>query len=280
MKLQINTTITRNVILGLLLITTIWVIAIKIQERIVVKKVHEAYRTIYRAYNETVKDKSITWEKGKVDNDKFADAFLKHLKVKTDCRGNKNGICIANEVKYAKPYGPDTYSPLDKWYSAKLENGMSIAFNVLSPDCSLVRNRCATILFDINGTKGPNRLSKDLFDLGIYKDKVKPYSVETNHVQRCLEGTGQSCTDYILRFHNTNYKNYIAELKKERQIQADKQSKYLKRMQYIKDKRYHKGQKRKIEAAKRQMKEQKKAEKAKAKAKAQPKAKAKAETKK
>ena len=64
------------------------------------------------------------------------------------------------------------------------------------------------IYIDINGAKkGPNKPSVDIYDFGIYKDGIKVYDLEANHLSHCVYGTGIYCSAYMLKFKNRNYKS-------------------------------------------------------------------------
>ena len=58
------------------------------------------------------------------------------------------------------------------------------------------------IMYDVNGTTGPNTWGKDVFGLNIYKNKLEPFGKnKTLDVQKkdcSSHGTGLDCSNYYL----------------------------------------------------------------------------------
>lgn len=81
------------------------------------------------------------------------------------------------------------------------ENGNIVAFKWLSCECS-AQKPCATVLFDMNGTKKPNRIGKDIFGMYLYKDRIEAFGSQmTNRelARDCNSANGLSCSEYYLR---------------------------------------------------------------------------------
>lgn len=58
------------------------------------------------------------------------------------------------------------------------------------------------LMYDVNGTTGPNTWGKDVFGLNIYEDKIEPFGAELpikDQKEDCnKEGTGVFCSNYYL----------------------------------------------------------------------------------
>lgn len=82
------------------------------------------------------------------------------------------------------------------------EDGDIIGFKWLSCDCNEKRP-CAMVLFDMNGTKAPNRIGTDVFGFFLFKDRIEAFGANMTNEQ--LEedcgkhSNGLSCSEYYLR---------------------------------------------------------------------------------
>lgn len=58
------------------------------------------------------------------------------------------------------------------------------------------------LMYDVNGTTGPNVWGKDIFGLNIYKDKFEPFckndAISTQKQDCSKNGTGLCCSNYFL----------------------------------------------------------------------------------
>ena len=91
---------------------------------------------------------------------------------------------------------------------------MVVLTKVVSPDCTMERGRCATVMIDINGAKGPNTFGEDIYDFILTKDNVGLYPMQADHIKRCVEGPGLGCADYMFKYNTRNYKKHIKKLGK------------------------------------------------------------------
>ena len=83
------------------------------------------------------------------------------------------------------------------------ENGNIVGFKWLTCDCSETQP-CASVLFDMNGEKAPNRIGRDIFGLYIYKGKISAFGAEetdSDKLESDCNGlkSGLSCSEYYLR---------------------------------------------------------------------------------
>lgn len=195
-------------IIALIIVSAITFAFVKIREKYYVHQLFSAYSLITEAYDTALKKETFEWEYGKTSSNIFASKYIKYLPVKTDCKKNDNS-CFSPYINYRQPLGPTKIADMKAFHKTSLKNGMSIAIGIQFPTCTSPRNRCGSIFVDLNGSKkGPNKLGTDIFDFGIYKDGIKPYDIEIVHINRCLEGNGQGCASYILKYGNMNYKAY------------------------------------------------------------------------
>ena len=83
------------------------------------------------------------------------------------------------------------------------ENGNIVGFRWLNCHCEGDKP-CATALFDMNGTKAPNRIGKDIFGIYLYRNGIEAFgSKESNEdlERECnsLHSNGMNCSEYYLR---------------------------------------------------------------------------------
>lgn len=82
------------------------------------------------------------------------------------------------------------------------ENGNIVGFKWLTCDCSETVP-CATVLFDMNGIKKPNRIGKDIFGIYVFKNRIEAFGskLSNDELQRDCKAhnSGLSCSEYYLR---------------------------------------------------------------------------------
>lgn len=182
-----------------------------VYEQYIVYKTEKTFNMLNEAYQKTVETSNLQWEKGKMNTEILASAFLKNLPVKKNCEYTNDGTCFAKQVYFTKESRPVVGVSIRPLLSHKvlLKDGTAIAFRHLSPNCDMIDNICGEIYIDANGPfKGPNRFSRDIFDFSILKDKLEPYDIIGNHFPNCVYGGGQCCGAYLFKFRNRNYKSY------------------------------------------------------------------------
>lgn len=83
------------------------------------------------------------------------------------------------------------------------DSGNIVAFKWLTCDCT-EEDACAVVLFDMNGTKKPNRIGKDIFVINIFKNRIEPFGASLSNrelSQECSNPNtnGVNCSEYYLR---------------------------------------------------------------------------------
>ena len=82
------------------------------------------------------------------------------------------------------------------------ENDNIVGFKWLDCTCS-EHVPCAVSVFDMNGTKAPNRLGEDVFGIYIFKNRIEAFGADytTEDIEKNCNGqsTGMSCSEYYLR---------------------------------------------------------------------------------
>ncbi|MDD3150006.1 MAG: prepilin-type N-terminal cleavage/methylation domain-containing protein [Candidatus Gastranaerophilales bacterium] len=139
---------------------------------------------------------------GRVDDigsEDFKNAFMEKMNYIKNCSGTStmggsgDGASVegcwhrANEYSYLKGtlYTTDKDDP-----GLILNSGTLIRFRYYKPDCSDTANRCAIITVDINGFKKPNIIGKDIFQINVYENSLKP-SLESE-TSVCVEGSTET----------------------------------------------------------------------------------------
>ena len=194
-------------IYAILIIAVVTFAVNKLIEMYTVHQVFAAYNMLTEAYQTSLKSEKYEWTKEKMNVNVIANKYIKYLPVKKNCTKSDNTF-VAPEIRYKNKGGHIKVSKMTEFRKAELKNGMTVAIGIQSPTCEAPRGRCGSVFVDINGKKGPNKFGSDVFDFGIYKNEIKPYKIEIVHVDRCIEGNGQGCASYILKYGKTNYKAY------------------------------------------------------------------------
>ena len=101
------------------------------------------------------------------------------------------------------------------------------AVSLPSGECILLGTQYADFIVDVNGTKGPNTLGKDLFFFSF--DVIRPEAIRPGYIERGWTDqakycdptssngwiAGISCGNWVLRFHNMDYLHLsVDEVKK------------------------------------------------------------------
>ena len=197
-------------------------------DKYIINNTIDTYNTIKDAYAKTIKTANYQWEDGKIDTESFSKEFIKNLPVKKDC-AFKGTDCFPLDMhsNYTTTVVPPSLGIYDmSYYKVMLENNVGLAIKISSPTCSELNNSCGTIVMDVNSKKiGPNMFSRDLFDVGIYKDKIDLYSLEGNMYPNCMCGGGQFCTAFVVKFKSRDYKKF-PEYEKEYKLQFVNHTRY------------------------------------------------------
>lgn len=184
-------------------------IAIHIRkDKVIIDKAKTGYQIIQDSYKESLKKETYVWDKEKTKTSQFGNKLAKYLPTEKNCEYDNDGVCYPRYVNFRNKYQDQTQLYIYNFYKIKLKNGMIVLTKVVSPDCSMVRGRCATIMIDINGAKGPNTFGEDIYDFSVTKNSVSVYPMEADHIKRCLNGPGLGCADFMFQYNTRNYKKY------------------------------------------------------------------------
>ena len=225
------------VIIGVISAITVPTMIAKYHEQQTVAKVKKAYSTISQA-----------WNKYQLDNNcmgKVANCFTSEETVATQDVFTRKFINYFNHIKRVVTYEnisnvswiPDRAYHLNGnlisnyWMGVHKNGGNSSAsaffalsdgtvFRIHMPDNY---RDSGTIFIDTNGVKGPNRIGKDQFPIGIgahhnskYEDKVHPYYAEDSSGGEglCLIRNNNECNPDICARENCSPTAYVLKYNK------------------------------------------------------------------
>lgn len=142
--------------------------------------------------------------------DNLRDAFLNKLLYQKKCNaGSPLGDCWHKAGAYKTLDGLDPWNTVN-FSRAILNDGSMIAVNN-SIDATCAQggtidpaspaDTCGEIYIDVNGFKGPNKVSKDVFGVWVTKRGLKPHGQEDSlPADDCTNGQGWACaSDYLFK---------------------------------------------------------------------------------
>lgn len=108
----------------------------------------------------------------------YAQRLIPYLKISEDC-GFRTDCNFPNEILNANGSKWNNYTQNPNWYyKIILADGSFVVIKSEGDNCTRDRlgykNYCGYMLYDINGAKRPNRITKDTFVFAILKDRVAP----------------------------------------------------------------------------------------------------------
>jgi prepilin-type N-terminal cleavage/methylation domain-containing protein len=126
------------------------------------------------------------------------NAFLQYLNYTRSCDESNTNLCFHLNSDGSKYLNGDPVTGL--WGnspSAVLSDGTLLRFAVSSSYCSSSDVNCGYIYIDTNGFNAPNIIGKDIFQVLITQNTIKPngYNVDSATVNSdcSSSGTGASC---------------------------------------------------------------------------------------
>lgn len=201
---------------GLLLIISVIIVVVvatfiicKVRNQIIINKAKTGFEIIQIAYQNSLKKEKYVWDKKTTKTSQFGNKLVKYLPTEKNCEYDNEGVCYPRYVNFRNIYKDKTNLYIYNFYKIKLNNGMVVLTKVVSPDCTMERGRCATVMIDINGAKGPNTFGEDIYDFILTKDHVGLYPMEADHVKRCLNGPGLGCADFMFKYNTRDYDKYL-----------------------------------------------------------------------
>ncbi len=150
------------------------------------------------------------------------DLLRTYIKEKSDVRNENILNLLKTTMNADKAAVPVPAKPI-KNYKYRFLNGKKVAkasayyvekfnyvpsspvivgLNWFNDECNDPEEICGVVLFDMNGTKLPNRMGLDVFGANIYRDEIHPFGAEKSYQenrQNCqrLE-TGITCSQFYL----------------------------------------------------------------------------------
>ena len=110
---------------------------------------------------------------------------------------------VSYKIKYMNDETPKAEYHFSEIYNT--DSGATLAFQWLDTptyDYNVNKKVLGTLMYDVNGIKGPNIWGKDVFGMNIYADKIEPFgkSMSTDEVEfDCSrQGRGLYCSSYYL----------------------------------------------------------------------------------
>ena len=178
------------------------------REKTTVNKVKKFYSMMSQAYLMSVKDNehADSWNVGNGQNSttatQLASYFKPYLKIQKDC-GTMTG-CLgygSSYIKFLNNVNDYCYDNGSQYYKMILMDGSVMWFRGVTTYCQDTSAGCAKIWYDVNGTKEPNTIGKDIFIFGLFPSGVVP--LKSNDCAKNNKGEG--CSSYIIRKSNMNY---------------------------------------------------------------------------
>ena len=139
----------------------------------------------------------------------IAKVLKEFIKLSLDCGTyDEKGYCIP-AAKYlllnGTPY--NEYFKIKNYYKINLLNGTSVWWRAASKSEYQSYDRVAVFFVDLNGTKLPNQVGKDLFTFAYEKGSLRPIGAPGYHESgTCkLSSSGWGCAYFVLQNRHMKY---------------------------------------------------------------------------
>lgn len=195
-------------IIGVVAAMTIPTLLAKYQERQTVTRLKQTYSILSQAIRSVQEDVGTpdgwdfvsNYSSEKEDSLLIAEKILPALKVVQDCGVTEDFCTYTKSYKYLNNRTAAAYGG-GNFYRVVLMNGTSLSFGGFN---SFER---VDFYVDINGSKGPNIIGKDLFCFAWFRGKgLYPLGSPNLSGYTCNKNTdGWGCTYYIMHYGNMNY---------------------------------------------------------------------------
>lgn len=125
-------------------------------------------------------------------NHDIRDAYMTYLSHNKSCNWDQScGVCWTNSC--TSKYLNGTSLDMNYYAGTVLNNGTNLMFWFASADCThdAPLNACGQIFVDVNGTKQPNTIGKDIYSVWILKDRIVPTGFQGDHYDlntTCIDG--------------------------------------------------------------------------------------------
>lgn len=187
-----------------------------IQNRIAFKKM---YSVIAQAVSNIAYNNGGSIENQFNNNDTFKDLFTPQMSVIKTCNSGDSTCWTCNGTRVSDFFltNQNVAVPTGSWWYKDrpviiLKDGTFMNFASLSPSCKgsdshtidpYSGTMCGSIFVDVNGCKSPNTWGKDIFEIGIQKNKIFPYGPSNNDgsAYQCNSSVSQGgilCAEYVI----------------------------------------------------------------------------------
>ena len=144
---------------------------------------------------------------GKKSSEELWSYFKPYLSVAKDCGTTANSDCISSGLYYLNGTYYGNYNVSTSYYKMKLKDGGSMwvqgsrGKDACSDTDAGTTNVCGLIFYDVNSTKGPNTIGRDVFVFVVKSNEIVP--VQVNDCNKNSNGWG--CSNYIILNENMDY---------------------------------------------------------------------------
>lgn len=214
-------------IIGIVAAITLPSLMVQNRERENATKLKKVYSTATQAYTRVVTERGTPefWDlKGKDDPD--GAETLKNLiepYFKVTPESIQGTVFVNTNTMFLDRTAGPNLSTLQSLSSFNVVDGMALGFIVEDKDCKAVfgestalKNVCATMIVDVNGSTRPNMFGFDIFKFYITKFGLQPYGTQADETYpfdtACNNGgTGYGCTAWVIFRGNMDY-NHCKDL--------------------------------------------------------------------
>ena len=223
-------------IIGVVAAFTLPTVIQSYQEKVTVTRLEKTYSSLSQAFEQAINNNGTVdnWcdnedlsNNYKICSNKIAEKLKPYLKIIKTCQVCQQG-CFGNEYKFLYSNGWAYYNSNAQQFV--VADGITVTFNAENGDryenlwCQVNKNEtnsywryvgnCGEVFVDINGSKAPNIISKDLFYFRIYKDGIAASGLPadtvwvTNFESICLGKQlhkVDTCSGWILVNKNMDY---------------------------------------------------------------------------
>jgi type II secretory pathway pseudopilin PulG len=121
-------------------------------------------------------------------NDKFRNFYTQYLTNFKICPEPVIGPCWNSSVT---SFAYDTLTNDNA--GIILGNGAFVLFDYVNASCTS-NNLCGIIEVDVNGTKGPNKVGKDIFGIKVLENRIMPWGTLGDGYENTCATTGEGCS--------------------------------------------------------------------------------------
>ncbi|MFH0702721.1 MAG: type II secretion system protein [bacterium] len=191
-------------VVGVLAATTMGIILPKIEDAQHKTAFKEVYSVMDQAASRIKADNGSSLKGVFPDNNTMRDKFAQYLNIIKSCdTGQAFGNCWhANDGSSKWLNG----APITTWSNSSsiiLNNGVFLKFGINSSNCTALSGTvsvCGRINVDVNGFKGPNTFGKDIYQVWIQENSIKPMGTKGDGYENtCITSNlGWGCAAKVL----------------------------------------------------------------------------------